>query len=357
MRRDAARVYGSYADSGWYVRRVTLREPIDSEQRHPLLGFVASDRGHAVVGFVIVLCAVLVGLECSSIADALPDGAMKALDAALTLFFVGEIVLRIAAEQRPTDFFRAVRIGPRPPSGRRFALARCDLREDGFWNLFDFAVTVLAVLALFEFEEAHAEFPLAARLLRVFRVLRLFELSPQLRLVERQILAVIPTVFSFAMLLGILLYVFAIFGTHLFGTLAFENSPGFADLEHAYLSLFQVMTLDAWSDMMRVAAADRPVLGPLYFIVFIICTAIVSLNVFIAMLSNKVHDAMIGAPDVGPKPRIATGPGDEVAAIGEELGLIRSQIEALEARIRVSGSRVGAATDCDPAPARTDRSD
>lgn len=253
-------------------------------------------------------------------------------DGGITLFFSVEVVLRIAAEPKPWEFFRVFHVAPRPVDGPRFALARLTLNEHGFWNVFDFTVTVLSVIAILVTPSDHVEYPLAARLLRIFRVLRLFELGPQLRRVEKQIVAVIPTVFSFILLLAVLLYVFAIFGTHLFADGSTQVAD-FSSVEKSYLTLFQVMTLDNWSDVMHAVQQKHPWLGPLYFIAFIVLTAIVSLNVFIAMLSQKVEEAMANEECVQRTRESIDDVQTKELEILAELARLREQLSAMEERL------------------------
>lgn len=65
--------------------------------------------------------------------------------------------------------------------------------------------------------------------------------------------SIIPTIFSFALLLGILLYIHSIIGIYLFSHHQFQHTD-FTSLGHALLTLFQLMTLDGWSEMMYAAS-------------------------------------------------------------------------------------------------------
>lgn len=282
------------------------------------------------VGAAIVLCAIVVGLESSHLAVHVPAEFFRVADVGLTLFFAAELLVRIGAERRPWFFFRVFAVEPRRLDRPRYSLERLSMRETGFWNVFDFTVTGLGVLALVVSASEHADFLFAARLLRIFRVLRLFELGPQLRRIEKQIVAVIPTVFSFILLLTVLLYVFAIFGTQLFADSSTEQAD-FSSVEHSFLTLFQVMTLDNWSDVMHAVQARHAWLGPIYFLTFIVFTAIVSLNVFIAMLSHQVEEAM-AHDETAARQSLDEVRSTEHEILGE-LGRLREQLVAMEQRL------------------------
>jgi voltage-gated sodium channel len=123
--------------------------------------------------------------------------------------------------------------------------------------------------------------------------MRLLEVSSNLKVVERKIVSIIPTVFSFALLLGILLYIYSIIGIYLFGHHKFAMAD-FHDLPSAMLTLFQLMTLDGWAEVME-SASIPPFDGWFYkgyFVSFVILTAIVSFNVFIAVLTSQVDEKM-----------------------------------------------------------------
>lgn len=78
------------------------------------------------------------------------------------------------------------------------------------WNLFDFSIVVLSLIP------ATGDFALVARLIRVLRVLRLVSAVPQLRLIVATLVRSIPSMGHVILLMGIIFYVYAIMGFHLF---------------------------------------------------------------------------------------------------------------------------------------------
>src|SRR5688500_5442214 len=117
------------------------------------------------------------------------------------------------------------------------------------WNLFDFSVIVLSLLP------ATGQFALVARLIRVLRVLRLVSAMPQLRLIVATLVRSIPSMGHVLMLLGIVFYIYAITGFHLFHNYDAEH---WGTLGAALLTLFQIVTLEGWVDVMEQALESRP---------------------------------------------------------------------------------------------------
>ena len=75
------------------------------------------------------------------------------LDIAVTIFFLVELLIRMAAERNLTNFFKKG------------------------WNVFDFLIVTASLIPMDD-----SEMVLLARLLRIFRVLRLVSMIPELRL-------------------------------------------------------------------------------------------------------------------------------------------------------------------------------
>ena len=239
-----------------------------------------------MVSLVIILCSIILGVETAYTQYA----AVYALfDFVFTFFFLVEILLRILSYRPTFEFFRLIRINGK----------KVQVEAEGFWNWFDFIIVIVSITSLFQHLFPHPEFLLISRLFRVFRVLRLLEISEELKSVQKKILSIVPTIFSFALLLGILLYIYAIIGIYLFGHHQYKTAD-FSSLGRALTTLFQLMTLDDWGEMMQSASANHNdswlIRG--YFISFVILTAIVSFNVFVAVLTSQVHEKYVNEQKV-----------------------------------------------------------
>ncbi len=235
------------------------------------------------VAIVIILCSFLLGIETFYPQHLV---VFQSLDFVFTVFFIIEIIIRIGAESGGLKFFKMVSL-TRNDNG----LYSIHVHEQGFWNWFDFSIVVACVVSLFSHIFAHPEFLEVARLFRVMRVMRLLEISKELIAVERKIVSIIPTIFSFAALLGVLIFIYGIIGVFLFNHSRYQNAD-FTSLSHAFLTLFQIMTLDNWSDLMYASSENfgGSWLIKGYFISFVLLTAIISFNVFVAVLTSQVQE-------------------------------------------------------------------
>ncbi|MDH5339200.1 MAG: ion transporter, partial [Rubrivivax sp.] len=165
---------------------------------------------HTVLG-LIVINAIVLGLETSPEAMARHGAWLRWLDQSILAVFVLEIALRIVAWR--SAFFRDP------------------------WSLFDLMVVGIALVP------ATGQFSVL-RALRVLRVLRILTMVPSMRRVVGGLLAAIPGLASIAMVLGLVFYVFAVIATQLFGA---DYPAWFGTLGRSLYTLFQVMTLESWS--------------------------------------------------------------------------------------------------------------
>ena len=124
-----------------------------------------------------------------------------------------------------------------------------------------------------------------ARLIRVLRVLRLVSAMPQLRLIVATLVRSIPSMGHVLMLLAIIFYIYAITGFHLFHQ---HDAEHWGSLGAALLTLFQIVTLEGWVEVMEQAIQFRP-WSWLYFVSFVLIGTFVVLNLFIAVVVNNLE--------------------------------------------------------------------
>ena len=154
--------------------------------------------------------------------------------------------------------------------------------RDG-WNVFDFAIIVFALVP------ATGSFAMVARLGRLLRVLRLISAIKELRLIVGALVRSIPSVANIMMLMSIVVYIYAIVGYHLFH----EADPThWRTLGISLLSLFRVITLEDWTDIMY-AAMEHNGLAWLYFLSFVVGGTFVVANLFIAVVINNLDKAKV----------------------------------------------------------------
>lgn len=215
--------------------------------------FVELPRFGQFILSLILLNAVLLGMETSATLMAQYGNTLLMLDKLLLGVFVVELLLRIFAYR--AAFFKDP------------------------WSLFDFAVVAIALIP--------ASGPLAVlRSLRVLRVLRVLSMVPSMRRVVSALLGSLPGLTSIALVLVLIYYVFAVMATKIFGA-AFPE--WFGSIGASFYTLFQVMTLESWS--MGIA---RPVMEQfpyawLFFVPFILVATFTMLNLFIAIIVNTMQ--------------------------------------------------------------------
>jgi len=209
---------------------------------------------------LILVNAVILGLETSPSLMAAHGPLLVVLDQAILGVFVVEIAARLLVHR--LAFFRDP------------------------WSVFDFVVVGVALVP--------ATGQLAVlRALRVLRVLRILTIVPSMRRVVGALLSAIPGLSSIALVLLLIYYVFAVIATNLF---AATYPEWFGDIGRSLYTLFQIMTLESWS--MGIA---RPVMENFpyawaFFVPFILVATFTMLNLFVAIIVSAMQTYEEQAP-------------------------------------------------------------
>ena len=276
----------------------------------PIFRLIARSKlfNRAILG-LILLGAVLVGLETSPVIFNRHADLIKFAESLILFLFVIEISIRILAYGRAVDrYFRDP------------------------WNLFDFTVVFLCLLP------AHYEFLLVFRLARIFRVVTII---PKLRVMAVAFMRSTPSFGYVFVLLILQFYVYGVTGVFLFG----ENDPiHFTSLPIALLSLFRVMTLEDWTDIMYTQmygsdqyAAERyvnllnepaafPLLAPLYFVSFVLIATMIILNLFISLVMNGMNEINLEAERRELEEHKRKG----IITLADEIKLLDHQLDELK---------------------------
>ena len=260
---------------------------------------VASAAFQRTVVALILLNAVTLGLETSDSVMAAWGGALQAVDRVLLVLFTAEIALRAYA-------FRG-----------RF------LRDP--WGVFDLLVVAVSW--------APDSGPLAVlRALRILRVLRLVSVVPSLRIVVEAMLAALPGMGSIVLLMALIFYVFAVMGTKLFGATMPEQ---FGDLGASFFTLFQLMTLDDWANIVKPAMEQEPY-ALLFFLPFIVLSTFVVLNLFIGVIVESIQSLREEREAAGMAEAREEAHAD-AAVLLREIKALREEMAALRAERGRSG--------------------
>ena len=128
-----------------------------------------------------------------------------------------------------------------------------------------------------------------------------------------------------AVLLGIILYVYAYVGYAGFS----EYDPvHWGDLGVSVLSLFQVVTMDDWGNIMQTAIEQEP-MAWIYIVSFVIISAFIVANLFIAVVISNLEEVMRERR----QPRPAEASASRVETL-RELSAARQTLDRLEERLQ-----------------------
>jgi voltage-gated sodium channel len=219
-----------------------------------------------VITGVILLQALVLALEATP--ELYSSGReWELVEAELFIFthnivigvFIVEAALRLTAHYpRPQSYFK-----------------------DG-WNCFDFAIIILSLLPI------AGQFSTVGRLVRLLRITRLITKSTELRAIVSTLVHSIPSIFNILILLSILFFIYAIVGYHLFRNVDPQHWSSFPI---SATTLFQIITLEGWVDVMEPIILN---LGPiywLYFASFILIGTFIVINLFISVIVRKSEEA------------------------------------------------------------------
>jgi voltage-gated sodium channel len=205
--------------------------------------------------FIIIFSALVTGVKTYEINTTL-DNLVHWLDAFITLFFLFEVTIRLIAEPRMLDFFK------------------------NGWNVFDFVIVVASLLPVDGNETV-----LLARLLRIFRVLRLISVIPELRVLINSLLKALPRMGYIALLMFIIFYIYAAIGSFMFDAI---NPSLWGNISIAMLTLFRISTFEDWTDVMYETMEVYP-FSWVFYLTFIFLTAFVFLNMMIGVVLNVMQ--------------------------------------------------------------------
>ncbi len=204
---------------------------------------------------VIIINAILLGLETVPSIMARFGAMITALDRLAIAIFTAELALKLFAWR--LAFFR------------------------NGWNWFDLIIVGAALIP-------SAQQFSVLRALRILRALRLISVVPSMRKVIVGLLSAIPSIGTVIVMLLLLFYISAVMATKLFG----EAFPDwFGNLGLTLYTLFQIMTLESWS-----MGIVRPVMEAFpyawaFFVPFILLTSFIVLNLFIGVIVNAMAEA------------------------------------------------------------------
>lgn len=218
----------------------------------------------AFVISIIVISAVLIGAKSYQLNEQFLS-ILNILDWSITLFFLFEISIRFLGEPEKRNFFK---------SG---------------WNIFD---TLIVIVSLIPIEDS--ELALLGRLIRIFRVLRMVSIIPELRILMNSLIRALPQLGYVCLLMFIIFYIYAAVGTSFFEQI---NPDLWGDIALSLLTLFRVMTFEDWTDVMYETMEVYP-WSWIFYLTFIFLTAFAFLNMIIGIVVKVLEDEQQAAREL-----------------------------------------------------------
>ena len=207
--------------------------------------------GHCIA-VLIIFNTIVLGMETyPAVMNAYGD-LLKALDQTILYVFITELILRFVAYR--VDFFKDP------------------------WSIFDLCVVGIALIPA---QDAFS----ALRAARALRALRLISVFPKLRKVIEGLVMAIPGICAIAGVMAIIICVFGLIASKLYGV---SYPQWFGNLHLSVFSLFQIMTLEGWPDIVRTVMQEKP-LAWIFFVTYILIATFSVLNLFIAVVVDAMQ--------------------------------------------------------------------
>lgn len=230
-----------------------------------------------VILFLIVCAGILTGLETYPTIAEQYGSIIESLDILILCIFIVEIFMKMGAEgSRPWRYFY------------------------NSWNVFDFCIVVFCLLPT-----AVSHYGTVLRLTRVLRVFRIVSQLRHLQLLVITLFKSLPSMSYVILLMFLLFYIYGTIGTFTFA----KNDPiYFGSLQRSMLSLFRVVTLEGWTEILYIQmygsdnygyqdypnvareSQAHPVFAVIYFVSFILIGSMIIVNLFIGIIINSLMD-------------------------------------------------------------------
>lgn len=247
---------------------------------------------------VILVNGVVIGFETvDTINDAFGLWFQLFNQIAVAIFVVEAIIKIVAHHPQMHDYFK-----------------------DG-WNVFDFIVVVLCLIP------GSGYIPMLARVLRLLRVLSVI---PSLRVLVTVLVRSLPGMLNIVALTVVIFYVYGVAGHYLFAEV---DPTHWRSLGISLLSLFRIVTLEDWTDIMY-AAMTAYWWAWMYFVSLVLVGTFVVFNLIIAVvISNHDRATQEGLHEQYEKLRENLDEQSRTDALLLEIHEIREALNRLESQV------------------------
>jgi voltage-gated sodium channel len=269
---------------------------------------VASNLFEVSVLAVIFVNAVILGLQTISTVQSKFGWLLDGIDMVIILLFVGELLTRFFA------------------GGWRFFLTP--------WGAFDSIVLLASALS---------GTLSVLRALRSLRLLRMIQFVKPLRRVADGFATAFPGLVAVVPLLVLVLYVWAVMGTALYGS---EKKDLFGDLADSFYTLFQVATFENWSKIADELMSVAPVGAWFYLLPFILITSFAALNLFIAVMVDAMQRRLEGEVEyvedaVEAEQRTDEAMLQQLEVLADEVQVLGKEMAAFHYKTSTIGKQAG----------------
>ena len=204
------------------------------------------------VALLIIVNIIVLGMETyPGVMNAYGD-LLTSIDQTILYVFILELCLRFFAYR--LDFFK----NP--------------------WSIVDFCIVGIALIPA---QDAFS----ALRAARALRALRLISVFPKLRKVIEGLVIAIPGICAIAGVMTIIICIFGLIASKLYGP---TYPEWFGNLHLSVFSLFQIMTLEGWPDIVRTVMQEKR-FAWVFFVTYILIATFSVLNLFIAVVVDAMQ--------------------------------------------------------------------
>jgi len=279
-----------------------------------------SSRFNIFILSTIVFAGILVGIQTYERQVTHIAHILDQLDFIILIIFTVEVFIKVFAEgTKPLNYFKDP------------------------WNIFDFSIVAVCYLA-FVTPDLNTSFIAVLRLARILRVFKLVSAVPKLQILVGTLLRSIPSMGYVGVLLFLLFYIYAAMAVFIYG----ENDPvHFDNLHLSMLSLFRVVTLEDWTDIMYINMygcdqygydgmeelcthpSASPVGAALFFVSFVLIGTMVIMNLFIGVIMNSMEEAK---QDTGVEAPVTENTEllNEIRSLSSKVDVLKSEVEKLK---------------------------
>lgn len=217
-----------------------------------LRGIISGNVWSYCIAALIVINTIVLGMETYPKVMSVYGDLLIFIDRTILYVFIVEIILRFVAYR--INFFK------------------------DSWSIFDLCVIGIALVPS---QDAFS----ALRAARALRALRLISVFPKLRKVIEGLVTAIPGISAIAGVMVIIICVFGLIASKLYGP---AYPEWFGNLHLAVFSLFQIMTLEGWPDIVRTVMQQKP-FAWIFFVTYILIATFSVLNLFIAVIVDAMQ--------------------------------------------------------------------